>query len=138
MLVDRHERVHPVVASPLLEVLSAENPRLTVGWPIFSMLLPEGSRRHQCRLVHLSSRFTARQHLHVARHRPSQSSGRYVCRHYRRVSPLRERSTFWSTNTFPYGGAHAPYSRTTASTSVPSFYSCLPAVGSVQACHNLL
>ena len=37
-----HERVHPVVASPLLEVPSAETPRLTVRWPIITMPLPEG------------------------------------------------------------------------------------------------
>ena len=29
---------------------------------------------------------------------------------------------FWSTNTFPYGGARAPYSRTTASSSALSFH----------------
>ena len=40
--VNRHERMHPVVASPLPEVSSAENPRLTVRWPIISMPLPEG------------------------------------------------------------------------------------------------
>ena len=31
-----------MVAPPLLEVRSAENPRLTVRWPIISMPLPEG------------------------------------------------------------------------------------------------
>ena len=42
LLVDRYERVHPVVASPLLEVPSGETPRLTVRWPIISMPPPEG------------------------------------------------------------------------------------------------
>ena len=37
-----HECVHPVVASPLLEVPSAETPRLTVRWPIITMPLPKG------------------------------------------------------------------------------------------------
>ena len=37
-------------------------------------------------------------------------------------SPLRARPTFWPTNAFPYGGAHAPYSRTAASSSAPSFH----------------
>ena len=37
----RHECVHPVVASPLLEVPSAKTPRLTVRWPIISMPFPQ-------------------------------------------------------------------------------------------------
>ena len=37
-------------------------------------------------------------------------------------SPLRARPTFESTTTFPYGSAHAAYSRTTASISAPSFH----------------
>ena len=94
--------------------------------------------RCECRLLRLLFGHASIQHLHPAYHGPSQSSGRYVCHHCRRDSPLRERSTFCSTNTFPYGGAHAPFSRTTGSTSVPSFHSWIPAVRSAQACRNLL
>ena len=39
LLVDRHERMHPVVASPLLEVPSTEK---NYDWPTISMPLPEG------------------------------------------------------------------------------------------------
>ena len=41
-MLDWHECVHPVVASLLLEVPSTETPRLSVRWPIISMLLSEG------------------------------------------------------------------------------------------------
>ena len=40
--MDRYKRVHPMVASPLLEAPSAETPRLTVRWPIISMSPPGG------------------------------------------------------------------------------------------------
>ena len=39
--MDWHECLHPVAASPLLEVPSAETPWLTVRWPIISMPLAE-------------------------------------------------------------------------------------------------
>ena len=122
LLADRHERMHPVVASPLVEVPSTENP--TTDCPMANRLHASAGRswhRHQCRLLRPPSGHASRQHLHLAHHRPLQSSGRYV-RSLTQRSRRRVRPTFWSTNTFPYGGAHAPYSRTTVSSSAPSFY----------------
>ena len=42
LLVDRHERVHPVVASSLLEVPSAENPSTDCSLANHPIPLPEG------------------------------------------------------------------------------------------------
>ena len=43
LLVDWHECVHPVVASPhCLKCQARKTPRLTSRWPIITMPLPEG------------------------------------------------------------------------------------------------
>ena len=84
LLVDWHECLHPVVASPLLEVPSAENP--AADCPLANHLHASPGRswcRHQCRQLWPSSGHAARQYLHLADHRSFQSSGRYVPRHCR-------------------------------------------------------
>ena len=86
LLVDRHECMHPVVASPLREVPSKENPAADCLLANHLNASPGRSwRRHQCRSLRPSSGHAARQHLHLADHRSFQSSGRYVPRHFRLV-----------------------------------------------------
>ena len=66
LLVDRHQGVNPVVASPLLEVPSMENP--TTDCPLVNNLHASPGRschHHQCRLLRRSSGHAARQHLHL-------------------------------------------------------------------------
>ena len=83
-LVDRHGYVHPVVASALLEVSSADNPAADCPLANHLHASPGRSwRRHQCRLLRPSSGHAARQDLHLHDHRSFQSSGRYVPRHCR-------------------------------------------------------
>ena len=91
--------------------------RLTVRWPIISMPLLQGpgiaisvdyfrplpvTPRGNTYILLITDRFGRRADMFAVT-----------------AAPLRAQSTFWSINTFPYGGAHAPYSRTTASSSSP-------------------
>ena len=87
LLVDQHGLLHPVVASPLLEVPMAETS--TDDCPLANRLdtCPGISwNRHQGRLLRPSSGQAATQRLHLAQHGPSQSSGQYVRRHCRQVN----------------------------------------------------
>ena len=137
--VDRHELVHPVVAWPLLEVISTENP--TTDCPLANHPHASPGRswhRHECRLLRpvFRSRLEA---TPTSCSSPTVSVVGPTCSpSLPPSSPLRARPTFWSPNTFHYGGACAPYSRTTASSSAPSFHKRSTSVGSAQDCHKLL
>ena len=88
LLVDRHECLHPVVASPLLEVPSAENPAADCPLANHLHASPGRSwRRHQCRLLRPCSGHAARQHLHL-----DESSGQQI------HSPMRVSATIFSDN----------------------------------------
>ena len=137
--VDRHECLHPVVASPRLEVPSAENP--AADCPLSDHLHASPGRswcRQQCRLLRPYSGHASRQHLHLADHRSFQSSGRYVPPSLPLNLPLRYGQC-------PGQQIHSlmgVYAHQTLRQRPPgllqAFTSCIPAVEGAQAGHKLL
>ena len=115
LLVGRYEDLHPVVASPLLEVSSVTTSRLTARWPIISMPQPEGPdiavsveyfgpftvtlRRNRYILL-FADRFNRQADMFTI------TTPDFTLRALLAVS---------STGTFPPGDARAAYSLTTAS-----------------------
>ena len=111
----RYEDLHPVVASPLLEVSSVTTSRLTARWPIISMPQPEGPdiavsveyfgpftvtlRRNRYILL-FADRFNRQADMFTI------TTPDFTLRALLAVS---------STGTFPPGDARAAYSLTTAS-----------------------
>ena len=105
-----------------LKCQARKTSRLTVHWPIISMPLPEGLAspsvltpgalyRSRCKATPTSCSS------------PTVSVVGPICSpSLPPTSPLRVWPTLCSTNTFPYRGARAPYSWTTASSSAPSFH----------------
>ena len=101
---------------------AAKTPRLTVRWPTISMPLPKSPGiaisvdyfgplpvmpRGNTYILLITDRFSRRTDMFLS---------------LPLSLPLRVRPMSWSTNTFPYGGVRAPYSRTTACSSAPSFH----------------
>ena len=93
-MADQHKHLHPVVASPLPEMLCTETSRLTVRWPIISMPLPEGPGMAVSGDMYVvtTAEFTAGARL-----------------------------TFSPTGVFPSVDARSAYSQTTASSFAQSF-----------------
>ena len=118
--MDRYECLHPVVALPLLEL--PKTPRVTVRSPIISMPLPE------CPGVAISIEYfgpfpvTTRGNTYIL-----LITDRFCRRAYRFAFTAAEFAAEGTANILvnqyiPLWGAHAPYSRTTASSSAPSFH----------------
>ena len=99
-----------------------KTPRLIVRWPIISMLLPEGpgvaisvyyigplpvTPRGNTYILLITDRFSRRADMFPVTAAGFTAEGTAMS---------------WSTNTFPYGGVLAPYSRTQAPSSAPSFH----------------